>query len=369
MYKYTTEEVYVPLSRLQKEGFNQRDLEIHMDLFPRDGYRDLFGNDEGILEDYGLKFRGVEILRFDQISSDSYFEETQIYRSGANPATVDIDKSIATNGFSLKEMLPFVLYDPTTDRYYYSDGRTRNLVMVSKGIPNFIANVLVILSKVKAKRFGLKCNTVGEPKGYTRVDDSKVYITNRVESGDLDELYGRPTTVHEMKENIRRELETTGVHIPSTQLAEFASELMEKKYNHKETRSFLNNEHALQFARDHFGCIDTNEWKYICVTPSTDKEADRTAIKHLRDMRSNGDLRQLRLVIFESAPNDRKNPELQFRDRMLKAKEVFDDRYAFLSKEFFNNQKPDTSSLVVYGAIPYVVSLDSEYPMNELIRF
>ena len=365
IYKYSPEQVNIPFKRLREQGFLPCDIEVHKELFSYDGFRRAFGDENGFLKDYDLKFVGPKTLPMAEIVSDSEFECTQIYRAGANPQGAEISKSIQEEGYCLREMLPAVIYNPEEKVYYLSEGRTRKSVL--SGVPNMLVNVYALAGcKIKASRFGMLLNTIGYAKGFAKAEDVTLYLTSQVEKGMLEQIHGTPKNVRELKAFLEIEMKAVNMRLPGKKLSLLINQLMHEVYNQKELVVFSCNEEVQDYAVKKFGLKDDDESCYIFVPPDA-KHGDDAVNKKRNEMIANGDNRKLKVIYYESDPSIA-NPVRQFKEKMMRAKAKTEKKYQMLGQRLFKNTQPKFDYDIV-GAIPYVVALNNEDPINKLIQF
>ena len=140
---------------------------------------------------------------------------------------------------------------------------------------------------------------------------------------------------------------------------------MSELNNQKELVVFTDNEEVRDYSAKKFGLQDDAESCYIYVPP--DAKMGDAAVNRKRDeMIANGDNRKLKVIYYESEPSI-VNPVWQFKEKMLRAKDKTEKKYQMLGQRLFKNTQPKFDYDIV-GAIPYVVALNDEYPINKLIK-
>lgn len=358
LYKYKNEDVNIPVARLRKEGFTQRDVDIFEDIFPYDCYRELFGDDDHILAEYGLRYVGPTILDASEIIHDHKYSECQVYRAGGNGEATNIKKDIEIVGYKLKEIPSVVV--KIDGKYYIWDGRTRNKAQEILGISNRLVNVYELIGDLsEAQDFGMLMNTIGSPKGYANEEDVKTYITSVVMSGNLN--VGKNPSRPELKAAIKEKLKKCNFKMGNTTLERFVYALSEEYYDHQPVRIITSAAEARAICEREFGLVDTNEYVYVCTTPDTG-----VGDKKIQD-KLQKDKRQIRVIYYESEPDSNKLED-HFKDRTLSIKEDIYRKYRQLGNAVFNGQTPDFESrYVIWGAIPYLTSMEEQYPMDKLI--
>jgi hypothetical protein len=364
LYKYKNEDVNIPVARLRKEGFTQRDVDIFEDIFPYDCYRELFGDDDHILAEYGLRYVGPTILDASEIIHDHKYSECQVYRAGGNGEATNIKKDIEIVGYKLKEIPSVVV--KIDGKYYIWDGRTRNKAQEILGISNRLVSVYELIGDLSdAQDFGMLMNTIGSPKGYANEEDVKTYITSVVKSGNLNvDSNPSDTFLVRLKSAIREKLEKCNFKMGNTTLERFVFDLSKEHYGHQPVRVITSAIEARGICEREFGLVDTNEYVYVCTTPDTG-----VGDKKVQDAITNPKYfgKQIRVIYYESEPNSRKLEE-HFKDRILSIKEDIHRKYREMGNAVFNGQTPDFESrYVIWGAIPYLTSMEDQYPMDKLI--
>jgi len=375
MYKYLPEEVNVPLKRLQKEGFTQRDLEVHQDLFHYDIFRKAFGDENGLLEEYNLRYVGPMLIDIEDINNDSKYDRTQPYRAGANPEAKTILTSFEENGYALSEILPAVIYNKETDSYMFGDGRTRTGNLKVKEVPNVLVNCYELIDTseeglAKTRRFPMLMNTLGFSKGKATEEDVLTFLTQQAKKDEngvsqLELLYGEVSSLHDLKSALNSELKSTNMKLSTKKVLRLASELFEEFYGKTEVLILKDRHDARSYVEKFWGpeWKDNDKVKYVFV-PADGKHGDNTYKETLLKMLKNGDTRELHAVLYETEVSTA-NPADQFRKKMLQAKPEMLERNKLFGEALFGGAKLDTSKYKVVAAVPYVVALNDEYPMEK----
>lgn len=375
MYKYTNEQVNLPLKRLQTVGFIEEDVEVHKDLFSYDVYRKAFGDENGVLEDYNLRFVGPKIVNTKDVSNDGQFDRAQVYRAGANPENQAILASIKKEGYALNEIPPAVILNPETGELSHGDGRTRySLLNGPLGVKNYLVNCYELLSTdekevAKSRRFGMMMNTLGKSKGKATEEDVVTFLTSQAKKpaknkkSQLELLYGEMNTFHDFKRALNGELKTANMSLSTQKTAQLASELFEKFYGKRELITFKDADDCLEYVRDKWGpeWFDNEERVVTCVA-ADGRQGLNTYLDQLVQMRKRNDTRRLDVVLFETEPSSA-NPERQFNTKMMQAKSKMLHRLETWSTVLFGGA--EVQNLNVLAAVPYVASLNDQYPLEK----
>jgi len=361
-YKHPHEAVNIPVERLRDTGFTEEDVKVFKDVFSFDGYREIFGDDDGNLTDYDLKFIGVGILSTSEIIHDHELAECQIYRSGGNGESTKILANIEKEGYKLKEIPAVVV--KINGEYYIWDGRTRHKAETELGIPNRLVIAYELVgSLATAQRFGMFMNTIGSPKGYANEEDVMTFITSKAKSGTLELAEGPESKLNSRLEKaINLELRLCGMKLGATKLNNLVLNLAQNLYGQLPVRVISNAEEAKEIGRREYGLIDTSEYIYIFTTPDTgvgDKKVQDAIVKYPGV--------EIRIVYYESDPNP-KNLLKTFQKRMLSIAGDHYKKYVAIGEAMFDGASPSlTRRVVTWGGIPYLTSMADEYPMDKLI--
>lgn len=376
MYKYANEQVNVPLKRLQTVGFTEEDVEVHKDLFSYDVYRKAFGDENGVLEDYNLRFVGPRILNLKDIKNDSTFDHSQPYRAGKNPEHDAIFDSIKEDGYALNELAPAVIRTETAT-YMWGDGRTRGNSLKIQDVENCLANVYEVLktdevSMAKTRRFGMMLNTLGKTKGKATEEDVETFLTHQARKpkngnkSQLELLHGEMNSTNDLVKALGKELKASNMKMSTNKVKRLACQLFEKYYGKTEVVTFKGAKDCLSYLQEKWGPEWTdNEERVLYVTAADGKHGLTGSLEKLFSMRENGDNRRLDVVLYETDVST-KDPEDQFLNKkMLKAKDKMLSRLKVWSDEVYGGAEFNTSNLNFVAAVPYVVSLNDQYPLEQ----
>jgi hypothetical protein len=363
--------VDVPWNVLVKQGgMAEQNLNDHIALTPIDGFRTIYGNEDGMLPAFGLQYKGKLLIRVSDIVGDSKYN-AQIYRSGGNGQSENIQTSIRDEGWCLKELPLMVQYDPETEKFLMLDGRTRVSALEGLGVhPDFfvIVDVYVVIDDTKDVRgFPMFVNTIGHNKGKPAEADVVAYLSSRLKDGfiAIDSTLPDLRLRRDLKSKLQTEAERVGCGavLSKVKLNRILDEALTGKFSFLPTRKFKDATDAEMCCQDDLGLVmETEDAIRVCV------HSDQAALlKTLVSRIPTTDTRKIEVIVFvkellfEDPVKHFKMANLQICKKM---EEVITEaeQLLFPGIETVNRVK-------ILGTIPQCYALEDKFPMDQLIRY
>ncbi len=372
MKKYTNAQTHIAVDRLKKQnGFTETDLVISKELCRFDGYGMLYGDENGNLPEYGLKFIDRNLVPLNEIIMDDI--KGQTFRSSGNESAEAIVRSISNFGWKLNELPISVLYNETTKEYRILEGRTRLNLFQYKFVVtgNLIVDVYIQTDFTKNPGdFSFFSNTIQSPKGVATKYDAKAYLKSQVELGvikyntSIDEVSARSRLYDDIKNMLTR----IGMTMTPSDVGKFITEVIDECGHGGTVKSFNARKEVQDYTVAHLSLKDTESYKYLLV--STDEWAAplKEAIKCRNKMDSKGDNRTLRLVVYK-AQLDSKNPVKDWYLANLRVGRKMENRVREALAAYAPDADLDSSRVEIYGTLPQCTALENKYPMNKIVQY
>lgn len=373
MKKYTNEQTHVSTARIKKQnGFTKEDLNISKELCRFEGYGMVYGDEEGNLPEYGLKFVDRKLVSMKKIVMDDINGQT--FRSSGNEAAESIVHSVNHFGWKLNELPISVIYDEATKEYRILEGRTRlSLFQYSFHVTgNAIVDVYVQTDKTKNPGdFSFFLNTIQSPKGVATKHDAKAYLKSQIDIGNLsfntniDDVSARKKLYDDINEMLAR----IGMSMTAGDKAKFITEILQDAGHGGTVKSFNGGRSEVkQYCEDQMKLKDTKSHVYLFVSTDEWGAPLKEAVKLRSAMNEKNDNRKIRIVTFK-AQLDPKNPVTDWYLANLRVGRKMELRVKQAIDTYAPGSDTSSSTIEFYGTVPQCTALENKYPMNKIVQY
>jgi hypothetical protein len=373
MKKYTNEQTHVAVGRIKKQnGFTASDLVISKELCRTDGYGMVYGDEEGNLPEYGLKFIDRKLLSMKKIIMDDV--KGQTFRSSGNEEADSIVRSVNNFGWKLNELPISVTYDEKTKEYRILEGRTRlSLFQYQFHVNgNMIVDVYVQTDPTKNPGdFSFFLNTIQSPKGVATKYDAKAYLKSQIQTGTLvyntniDEVSARKKLYDDVNEMLVR----IGMTMTAGDKGKFITEVLQDSGLGGTVKSFNGGRSEVkQYAESQLGLKDTKSHVYLFVSTDEWGAPLKEAVKLRTEMKAKNDNRKIRIVTFK-AQLDPKNPVTDWYLANLRVGRKMELRAQQALDAYCPGITLTDSTIEFYGTIPQCTALENSYPMKKVVQY
>jgi hypothetical protein len=362
------ERVNIPLKTLQTQGMTDQNLKDHWDMVPADGYECIYGGEDGMLPEFGIRYLGKKLIVMGDIIIDGKYQ-SQIYRSGPNPNGEAITNSIRENGYSIRELPIFVLYDPKTKTYQIFDGRTRLVAFEVLNIPKnckIVVDAYEIVDETKdVKGFPMFANTIGYMKGKPSEECVCTYLSSRIVDGFItfDKTLPEPVARMQLMNNLKEECLRVKIQLPQKRLEQLLREAAKGEFSFLKTFSFKNAREAEQYCENELG-MEMSDKDTIRVCVHSDQN---NLLKNMMSRIPETDKRNIEVIVYATELNF-SDPVKQWNTAALKIYRKMQNAVRDAETLLVPN-KTGESRIKILGSIPQCEALEAKFPLNKLVKF
>ena len=363
-YKYTHEEIHVPLDTLiENEGFNQKNLEVHKEMCDKTNHQEVYGDENGKGIRGGLQFVGKKLIPVDNIDDDYKFGKQKI-RAKRNPEEKNIKKDIRRKGYNLS-LIPPAVELKADGSYKILEGRTRYAYYMVNDFKYIIADVYVHVDESEnPEDFSYFMNNYGDKKGFTEKDDLVVFLT--------DEIQSEKKPCENMKRNqivewIKGREKALGTTLTKSERDNLVHTAIEHLTGAKPILTFGNADDVKKWLTD-CGYKDTKKVRYVPITSDVDN-GRKSLRRKTAALRAEGFTGKIRGIIW-SGTLAGKNPVGDWKFRNLEIFERYKEVLMEEGENYFEEAKfkKEITSLF-YGCVPQCVALEKDYPLDKIVKY
>jgi len=373
------------------DRFSDENLDTYMDLRSPGYYPRIYGLKSPTFFEYSE----TRLINVDDIILDA--NNTQVPRTGVNPAEPDIEARMHREGFELFKQTIFVTKHPNiVGKYIIIEGRTRAKLLIEEfGMENIIAEVFVgknggSMSFNDILRFGVYMNSSKDVSGKTTYLDLLNAITLLIASdkeafpddlerpdfmeivaAELDFLSDHKITNGELNRLlIAAEEQWQGTPLVRSfkKDSKEAQTLMEKTIGHQKLRE--------DAAKGIYYKLSSN---IVVNFPKMIVNGMAQSVQ-LAEEYDGIPLKELRLVIY-CGTLKAYDPGQDWIDNVLGYQKAVKSWCKLVSRHLFNNVDltdvnvkdenftPQNQCVTIYGCIPQVIKLQDKYPMDKIVLY
>lgn len=361
----TSDECIVSIDRLKlQNGFTKQDQVIHDKLCDPATEPRMFDN-VTLEKVYGLTFKGRRLISFKEMDTNDTFGDS--VRDGLNPEYDNINDSIQSEGFKLKQIAPCAYYK--NNKWVILEGRTRISILKSLGVTGdlLINEYEKVDDSIPDAAFALHSNTVNDPKGVATQADMIRHLQNRITAGDFefDETANQDDAKREFKKQIKDYVKEKfpKLRLSGPNLDSLLKNAMANKSVKHNIKSFSSLGHAMSHLNTVLGVIDTKKYKYVMA--ATDEWGIfKRIVPVWENMKAMNDKRIIRVVTCNLTLKSTTDWYLANVRVGKKMKSHIDS-----TVEIFGSATGNAPQVEIYGTIPQCESLEKKYPMNKVVVY